>query len=86
MNALNTKSGESPDSVYSLWRDYKLNKNIEERNRLVEHYAGLVKCIAFKIAGHYQYFSYMDDIINEGIIALLDAVEKFDFSKKPQRN
>ncbi len=81
MNALNTKSGESPDSVYSLWRDYKLNKNIEERNRLVEHYAGLVKCIAFKIAGHYQYFSYMDDIINEGIIALLDAVEKFDFSK-----
>ena len=81
MNALNSKSDENQDSICRLWHDYSRTKKTEDRNRLVEHYAGLVKCIAFKIAGHYQYFNYMDDIINEGIIALLDAVEKFDFSK-----
>ena len=81
MNALNVKSDENQDGICRLWYDYSRTKKIEDRNRLIEHYAGLVKCIAFKIAGHYQYFNYMDDIINEGIIALLDAVEKFDISK-----
>lgn len=81
MNALNVKR-DSQDGIDSLWYDYSRTKKTEYRNRLVEHYAGLVKCIAFKIAGHYQYFNYMDDIINEGIIALLDAVEKFDIEKK----
>lgn len=82
MNALNVKHDDSKDdTTYRLWYEYGRTRDKEDRNRLVEHYAGLVKCIAFKIAGHYQYFSYMDDIINEGIIALLDAVEKFDSSK-----
>jgi len=42
----------------------------------------MVKCIALKTIGRYQYFNYMDDLVNEGLIALLDAVEKFDPDKK----
>ncbi|MBE6831561.1 MAG: sigma-70 family RNA polymerase sigma factor, partial [Ruminococcaceae bacterium] len=49
---------------------------------LVVQYSYIVKCIALKTVGRYQYFNYMDDIVNEGLIALLDAVEKFDFEKK----
>ncbi|MEG2429049.1 MAG: FliA/WhiG family RNA polymerase sigma factor, partial [Oscillospiraceae bacterium] len=40
-----------------------------------------VKRIAQKTIGNYQYFNFLDDIVNEGIIALMDAVEKFDCRK-----
>jgi RNA polymerase sigma factor for flagellar operon FliA len=51
------------------------------RNELIRQYSYLVRCIAIKIVGHYQYFNYLDDIISEGVIALMDAVSKFDLTK-----
>lgn len=65
-----------------LWNKYQATKSIDVRNRLILEYSPLVKKIASKTIGNYQYFSHMDDIINEGIIALMDAVEKFDLSKQ----
>jgi len=69
-------------SVVDLWLQYQQTKSVEARNELVIQYSYIVKCIALKTVGRYQYFNYMDDIINEGLIALLDAVEKFDTEKK----
>lgn len=69
-------------SVADLWLQYQQTKDVEARNELVIQYSYIVKCIALKTVGRYQYFNYMDDIINEGLIALLDAVEKFDTEKK----
>ncbi|MGX8702371.1 sigma-70 family RNA polymerase sigma factor [Caproiciproducens sp.] len=65
-----------------LWTRYRQTRNTDLRNMLVVQYSYIVKCIALKTVGRYQYFNYMDDIVNEGLIALLDAVEKFDFEKK----
>ena len=42
---------------------------------------GLVKSIALQIRGVYSSFAQIDDIINEGILALLGAVDKFDPEK-----
>jgi RNA polymerase sigma factor FliA len=67
--------------VQELWQQYGRTKNIAIRNELIQNYSGLVKCIAIKIVGHYQYFNYLDDIINEGLIALMDAISKFDLRK-----
>lgn len=78
---MNTQSTKQI-SIQKLWQDYSRTRNAECRNELIEKYSGLVKCIALKIVGRYQYFNYMDDIINEGLIALLNAVEKFDPEKK----
>lgn len=69
-------------SAADLWQMYQQSRDLEVRNELVVHYSYIVKCIALKTVGRYQYFNYMDDIINEGLIALLDAVEKFDIEKK----
>jgi RNA polymerase sigma factor for flagellar operon FliA len=65
-----------------LWQMYQQSRDLEIRNELVVQYSYIVKCIALKTVGRYQYFNYMDDIINEGLIALLDAVEKFDAEKR----
>lgn len=68
--------------VEDLWLEYQQSKNTDTRNLIVVQYSYMVKCIALKTVGRYQYFNYMDDLVNEGLIALLDAVEKFDPDKK----
>lgn len=64
-----------------LWRQYTETKDIVIRNQIVEKYSYLVKIIALKIRGIYQQYGDVDDVVNEGIIALIDIVDKFDLSK-----
>ena len=78
MERVKTKPVDLPD----LWAEYLQTKEDDVRNSLVIRYGYIVKCIALKTVGAYQHFNYMDDLVNEGLIALLDAVEKFDPEKK----
>nr|WP_325213230.1 FliA/WhiG family RNA polymerase sigma factor [uncultured Oscillibacter sp.] len=48
---------------------------------LVLRYEGLIKSAAMQIRGVYSSFAQIDDIINEGIITLLGAIDKFDPDK-----
>lgn len=48
---------------------------------LVLRYVGLIKSIALQISGVYSSFAQVDDIINEGVITLMGAVDKFDPSR-----
>lgn len=48
---------------------------------LVLRYEGLIKNAAMQIRGVYSSFAQIEDIINEGILTLLGAVDKFDPSK-----
>ncbi|MDD4565408.1 MAG: FliA/WhiG family RNA polymerase sigma factor [Eubacteriales bacterium] len=75
MNAAELKS---EDTSLQLWQQYKLHKSIELRNELVLQYTGLVKKIVLRFKGSYSNFGQLDDMVNQGIIALIDAVEKFD--------
>lgn len=78
-NALRLR--ETP--LEELWLKYHSDKDVEIRNELVVRYSDLVKLIAFKTIGGFQNsFNYMDDVVSEGLIALLDAIEKFDLEKK----
>ncbi len=75
-------AGASQLSTADLWLEYGRSRDNAIRNMLIVQYSYIVKCIALKTVGRYQHFNYMDDIVNEGLIALLDAVEKFDPQKK----
>ena len=48
---------------------------------LVLRYAGLLRRIATQTCGLFQGFAQMDDVIQEGILVLLNAVDKFDLEK-----
>jgi len=48
---------------------------------LVLRYVGLVRSIALQVRGVYSSFAQVDDIINEGVLALVGAVDKFDPDK-----
>ena len=48
---------------------------------LALRYVDLVKNVAMQVRGIYSSFAQTDDIINEGIITLLKAIDKFDPTK-----
>lgn len=64
-----------------LLRLYKESGNEELKWPLVLRYEGLIKNAAMQIRGVYSSFAQIDDIINEGILTLLWAVDKYDPDK-----
>jgi len=70
-----TKTNEELLSEYLETKDNRLKQELTLR------YSYIVKTIAAQMRGIYISFAEMDDIVNEGIIALMSAVEKFDPSK-----
>lgn len=60
-----------------LWREYKKTNSPKTREKLILQYAPLVKYVAGKIAIAAPTIEY-DDLVNYGIIGLIDAIEKFD--------
>lgn len=61
-------------------RDTK--EDITRRDRLITEYAPLVKYIAHRIAMRLPPHVEVDDLINTGILGLIDAIDKFDPSKE----
>ena len=60
---------------------YKATGNQELKWPLVLRYEKLLRRIALQICGVYHSFAQVEDIIQEGVITLLSAVDKFDPDK-----
>lgn len=60
------------------WKTYLAERSVDARNEIVLQYTDLVRKIVLRFKGSYNHFGQLDDMINQGIIALIDAVEKFD--------
>lgn len=69
------------EELSALWDAYTESRDQNLRNDLVMHYSNLVKMIALRMRGTYKNYAQLDDVVNQGIITLIDAVEKFDASK-----
>ena len=62
----------------SLLAEYKSTGDRELKKVLVMRYAYLVKNVALRFRGVYLDFAQVDDIINEGVILLMAALDKYD--------
>ena len=60
---------------------YKSTGSQDLKWPLALRYVGLVKSIALQVRGIYSSFAQVDDIINEGVLALVGAIDKFDPDK-----
>lgn len=65
-------------SVDALFEEYRRNPSDELKWEIVMRHAGTVRSIALQIQGVYCTFAQLDDIINEGLITLAKAVDKYD--------
>ena len=65
----------------ALFAEYAKTHDNQLKWEIAMRYTGLIKSIALQIRGVYCSFTQLDDIINEGLIVLAEAVDKFDPSK-----
>ena len=68
-------------STAELLRAYKRTGIETLKWPLVLRYEGLIKSAALQIRGVYSSFAQVDDIVSEGILTLLNAIDKFDPDK-----
>jgi len=69
------------DIVYTeLTEEQKLNPKV--RGKIINEFAPLIKYIASRIVIRLPPHIDLNDLINAGVIGLIDAIEKFDASKQ----
>ncbi len=61
-----------------LLRLYKTTGDQNLKWPLVLRYQNLVKSVAFQIRGVYSNFAQMEDIISEGLLTLVKAIDRYD--------
>ncbi|NLI89189.1 MAG: FliA/WhiG family RNA polymerase sigma factor [Epulopiscium sp.] len=64
--------------VENMWKEYSLTKSPEIKDKLIIHYAPLVKYIAGRLNMYLGENVEYDDLISYGVFGLIDAIDKFD--------
>ncbi len=75
--SMRTEAGVE-DEVLALWERYRLHHEPDVRERLILHYAPLVKYVAGRVGVGMPASVDHADLVSYGIFGLMDAIEKFD--------
>ncbi|MCL2199614.1 MAG: FliA/WhiG family RNA polymerase sigma factor [Defluviitaleaceae bacterium] len=65
----------------NLWQAYIANKTPALKEKLILHYAPLVKYVAGRLLVHIGQHVEFDDLVGYGIFGLIDAIDKYDNAK-----
>lgn len=68
-------------TVMSLFERYNETKDVGLRNEIVLRYMDTVKYVALSTRNIYWKYADLDDIVNEGVLALIKSVETFDLKR-----
>jgi RNA polymerase sigma factor for flagellar operon FliA len=66
------------NSVDLLWRRFKESGDADARDRLVLQYSPLVKYVAGRVRSGLPSSVDQADLVSDGVIGLMDAIDKFD--------
>ena len=69
------------NSTAALLQDYLCTRDEAVRNEIVLKNLSLVRSCALSLRNMYIKFGDVDDVVNEGVIALMDAIETYDPDK-----
>lgn len=67
--------------IVKVWQEYKSMDSIEARDKLILHYAPLVKYVAGRLSVGASPNVEQVDLVSCGVFGLIDAIERFDLSK-----
>ncbi|MGH2709445.1 MAG: sigma-70 family RNA polymerase sigma factor, partial [Actinomycetota bacterium] len=71
-------SDVEPGPLDGLWEEYKRDGSPQARDKLILHYAPLVKYVAGRVSTGLPANIEQSDLVSYGIFGLIDAIEKFD--------
>ncbi|MBP1543676.1 MAG: FliA/WhiG family RNA polymerase sigma factor [Oscillospiraceae bacterium] len=69
------------NSTAALLQEYMCSRDEAVRNEIVLKNLGLVRSCAMAMRNMYIKYGDVDDVVNEGVIALMEAIESFDPDK-----
>lgn len=69
------------DNKQKLWEEYSKKRTPELQEKLIIEYAGLVKLVAGRLSMYLGYNVEYDDLVGYGTFGLIDAIDKYDYSK-----
>ena len=83
MTSTLTSKGQrlTPTEAERLWRRWKEERDVRARDRLVLSYTPMVRFIATRKLRELPAHCDLDDLESAGIVALIEAVERFDPAK-----
>lgn len=67
-----------PETIEELWALYKAQGDRPNRDRIILHYAPLVKYVAGRVGSGLPHSVDQGDLVSYGVIGLIDAIEKFE--------
>jgi RNA polymerase sigma factor for flagellar operon FliA len=73
-----TKTADIPADLAQLWDEYKSERDPQARERLILHYAPLVKYVASRVATGLPASVEQADLVSYGMFGLIDGLEKFE--------
>ena len=76
--ATKAADGGAPDELAVLWDEFKQSGSSAVRERLILHYAPLVKYVASRVATGLPASVEQADLVSYGMFGLIDALEKFE--------
>ena len=68
-------------SQIALFEQYRQTRDVGLRNDIVLRYMEIVKYVAISTRGIYCKYAEIDDNVNEGVLALIKAVESYDIQR-----
>lgn len=69
------------DERQKLWEEYSKRKSSELYEKLIIEYSGLVKLVAGRLSMYLGHNVEYDDLCGYGTFGLIDAIDKFDYTK-----
>ena len=71
----------SDETILSLWRRYRRQRDQAARTELLERHLPLVRLLARKLAARIGGAVEVDDLVSAGTIGLVQALESYDLSR-----
>lgn len=67
-----------------IWDKYHKTKNIGLRNQILTNYLHIVTINAKRMSSIYKDKAELEDIVNHGVLALIECIDRFDHSRGVQ--
>ncbi len=71
-------SSNDTNTIERLWSRYRSDRSQDDRDRLIVHYAPLVKFVASRVAAGLPGSVEQPELMSNGMFGLIDAIAKFE--------
>lgn len=72
----------STSELQETWRRYKLFDDLRARERLIQHFAYLVKITAGRVVSKLPSSMEREDLVSAGAVGLIKAVDQYDLTRQ----